>query len=242
MEKDMQQSNFSQQGNAPAARVDIYSGIHKAVRALLCDTLSRVARLDLDDENELAGTLRQVREMLEFCEHHIANEERFVHPAMEARQPGSAAGTAADHEHHEAAVAAMRADCAMLEGQPGTERDAAWRRLQRRLAQFTGDNLLHMDTEETANNAVLQACYSDAELMDLHRQILASLPPEEMAVDLHWILRGSSPAERVRLMAGIRADVPPPVFDGLLELARQSLDAGGWNKLAAALAPMRIAA
>jgi hypothetical protein len=130
----------------------------------------------------------------------------------------------------------------MLEGKPGMERDAAWRRLQRRLAQFTGDNLLHMDTEETANNAVLQACYSDAELMDLHRQILASLPPEEMAVDLHWILRGSSPAERVRLMAGIRADVPPPVFDGMLELARQSLDASGWNKLAAALAPLRIAA
>jgi iron-sulfur cluster repair protein YtfE (RIC family) len=242
MEMVMQQSNFTQQIDAPANRVDLYAGIHKALRAFLCDTLTRLARLDLDDGNEVSGTLGQVRDLLEFCEHHIANEERFVHPAMEARRPGSAAGTAAEHEHHAADLAAMRADCAAIEARAGAEREAAWRRLQHRLAQFTGDSLLHMEAEETANNAVLQACYSDAELIDLHRQIIASLPPEEMAADLRWILAGSSPAERVQVMAGIRADAPPPVFDALLELARQSLDAGAWNKLAAALAPMRIAA
>jgi hypothetical protein len=242
MEIDMQQGNLTRQNDAPAGRVDIYAGIHKAVRAFLCDTLTRVARLDLEDENELAGTLRQARELLLFCEHHIANEERFVHPAMEARQPGSAAGTAAEHEHHAAELAAMRADCELIEGKAGAQRDAAWRRLQHRLAQFTGDSLLHMEAEETVNNAVLQACYTDAELMGLHQQILASLPPEEMAADLRWILAGSSPAERFQVMAGVRADAPPPVFDAMVELARQYLDASGWNKLAAALAPQRIAA
>ena len=238
----MQKSDSSLYSTTQIDRVDIYAGIHKAVRSFLCDTLTRVARLDLEDENEVADTLRQVRNLLEFCEHHIANEERFVHPAMEARQPGSAAGTAADHEHHAVEVAAMRADCAAIEDKSAAQGNAAWRRLQRRLAQFTGDSLLHMETEESANNAVLQACYTDAELGDLHRQILASLPPEEMATDLRWILKGSSPAERCALMAGIRADAPPPVFDAMLDLARQSLDASGWNKLAAALAPMRMAA
>ena len=238
----MQESKFITKNPTSADRVDIYAGIHKAVRAFLCDTLARVARLDLNDENEVARTVQQVRGLMEFCEHHIANEERFVHPAMEARQPGSAAGTADDHEHHAASVAAIRADCAAVEARGGADRDAAWRRLQRALALFTGDNLLHMDTEETVNNAVLQACYTDAELMALHQQILASLPPEGMAVDLCWLLAGSSPAERFQLMAGIRADAPPPVFDAMLDLARQNLDAGDWNKLAAALAPERIAA
>ena len=238
----MQQSDSDQRIDTQAGRVDIYTGIHKAVRSFLCDTLTRVARLDLEDEAEVADTLRQVRDLLEFCEHHIANEERFVHPAMEARQPGSAAGTAADHAHHAVEVAAMREDCATVESGSTMQKEAAWRCLQRRLAQFTGDSLLHMDEEETANNAVLHACYTDAELIELHRQILASLPPEEMATDLCWILKGSSPAERVGLMAGIRGDAPPPVFDAMLALARQSLDASGWNKLAAALAPLRMAA
>lgn len=238
----MQQGNFTHQTDVAANRVDIYAGIHKAVRALLCDTVMRVARLDLGDEAEVSDTLGQVIDLLDFCEHHIANEERFVHPAMEARQPGSAAGTGAEHAHHAADLAAMRAECATMKGQAGVERDAAWRRLQHRLAGFAGDSLLHMESEETANNAVLQACYTDAELIALHQQILASLPPEEMAADLRWILKGSSPAERFQIMAGLRADAPPPVFDAMLELARQNLDAGSWNKLVAALAPLRIAA
>lgn len=238
----MQHSYSEQHGDTATGRVDIYAGIHKAVRHFLCDTLTRVARLDLEQADDRADTLRQVRELLEFCEHHIANEERFVHPAMEARQPGSAAGTAAEHTHHASQVAAMRADCDAMETGSAAARTAAWRRLQRHLAQFTGDSLLHMETEETANNAVLQACYTDAELGDLHRQILAAIPPEELAIDLRWILKGSSPAERLQVMAGIRADAPPPVFEALLDLARQSLDASDWNKLAAALAPARMAA
>ena len=238
----MQQGNHPQQNDAHSNRVDIYAGIHKAVRAFLCDTLTRLACLDLDDGADVAGTVSQVRELLNFCEHHIANEERFVHPAMEARQPGSSAGTAADHLHHAESVAAMLADCRAIEAGHGTQRDAAWRRLQRRLAQFTGDNLLHMDAEETANNAVLQACYTDAELVALHQQILASLPPQELATGLRWILAGSSPAERTQVMAGIRADAPPHVFDAMLEMARQNLAPSAWNKLAASLAPGRIAA
>jgi hypothetical protein len=238
----MQHSNFEQQGATAAGRVDIYAGIHKAVRLFLCDTLTRVARLDLDNTDECGDTLRQVRDLLEFCEHHIANEERFVHPAMETRQPGSAADTAAEHEHHAVQVAAMRLDCQAMETGTAAARNAAWRRLQRRLAQFTGDSLLHMESEETVNNAVLQSCYTDAELIDLHQQILAAIPPEEMAIDLRWILKGSSPAERLQIMAGIRADAPPPVFEAMLDLARQSLDARDWNKLAAELAPVQRAA
>lgn len=234
----MQQGNYPQQNDAPSKRVELYAGIHKAVRAFLCDTLTRLACLDLDDDSDVASTVHQVRELLDFCEHHIANEERFVHPAMEARQPGSSAGTAADHEHHAESVAAMLADCMTIEAGHGAQRDAAWRRL----ALFTGDNLLHIDAEETANNAVLQACYTDGELVALHQQILASLAPQELATGLRWMLAGSSPAERTQVMAGIRADAPPQVFDAMLEMARQNLAPVAWNKLAASLAPQRIAA
>lgn len=202
----------------------------------------RLARLDVDDAGQLAETVQQVRALLEFCGHPIENEERLVHPAMEARQPGSAAGTAADHTHHAELVAAMLADCAAMEASRGMERNAAWRRLQRRLARFTGDNLLHMETEETANNAVLHAFYTDAELIALHQQILASIPPQELAAGLRWILVASSPAERTEVLAGIRADAPPPVFDAMLGMACQNLDAVAWNKLATSLAPVRVAA
>ena len=242
METNMNASSPDQENTVETGRVDIYAGIHKAVRAYLCDTLARVARLDLDDGHAIAATVLQVRELLEFCTDHIAHEDMFVHPAMEARRPGSTAGTAADHLHHAHTVAALLEACDALAGGTATERLAAWRRLQHGLAQFTGDNLLHMETEESANNAVLQSCYSDDELVALHQRILAAIPPRKMAVGMRWMLVGSSPAERTRLMAGLRADAPPPAFDAMLEVARECLDSADWNRLAASLAPLRMAA
>jgi hypothetical protein len=162
--------NDSKQQYVPAkARVDICAAIHKAVRAFLFDTSARIARLDLEDREEVLAATQQTRELLTFCTNHIAHENQFVHTAMEARQPGSPTATADEHVHHAEAVARLLADTEALESGADTQRHLAWRRLQRDLALFTGDNLLHMDTEESHNNAVLQACYTDAELEALHQ-------------------------------------------------------------------------
>lgn len=223
-------------------RFNIYAGIHKAVRAFLCDTLCRVATLDTEDRQVISHTVKQLRELLAFCSDHIVHEDRFVHPAMERRHPGSSADTADDHLHHARTLASLMAAGDALEHGAPDEQLAAWSRLHRELAVFVGESLLHMDLEESANNQVLQACYSDEELLALHQEILAALTPQEMAVATRWMMIGSSPAERAQVMAGMRTDAPPPAFEAMLEIARDSLSPGDWNKLAAALAPMALAA
>lgn len=233
---------FKMESSASTQRFNIYAGIHKAVRAFLCDTLARVATLDIEDRQATADTIKQLRDLLRFCSDHIVHEDRFVHPAMERRRPGSSAGTAQDHLHHARTVASLMAASETLEQGAPEDRPAAWNRLQRELAVFVGENLLHMDTEENANNAVLQACYSDQELVMLHQEILAALTPLEMAMSTRWILIGSSPAERAQLMAGMRADAPPAAFEAMLDLARDSLAPDDWDRLAATLAPVPMAA
>ncbi len=74
-----------------ALRVDIYRGIHKAVRAFMCDTLTMVGQLDIDDDADVTATVAQVRGLAAFCADHLAHENQFIHPAMEARRPGSSA-------------------------------------------------------------------------------------------------------------------------------------------------------
>lgn len=227
-----------------AHRFNIYEGIHKAVRAFLCDTLGRVATLDIEDEQAIIHTIRQLRELLVFCSDHIAHEDRFVHPAMERRQPGSSGDTANDHLHHARTMASLMAAGDVLECGTMDEKPLAWRRLHRELAAFVGESLLHMDLEESANNQVLQACYSDEELFALHQEILAALTPKEMALATRWMMLGCSPAERAQAMAGMRADAPPPAFEAMLDVVRASLAPGDWQKLAVALAlpPVAIAA
>jgi len=76
------------------APVDIYRRIHKALRYCMSDTLARVSRLDIGDRGEVIAVLAQVREMAVLCATHVAHEDTFVHPAMEARFPGTAKATA----------------------------------------------------------------------------------------------------------------------------------------------------
>jgi hypothetical protein len=241
METEMPTEYLDREMGKATQRFNIYAGIHKAVRAFLCDTLTCVATLDIEEKQEVAQAMKQVREMLAFCSDHIVHEDRFVHPAMERRQPGSTAGTAEDHLHHARTLASLLAASDALEHGSPEKKPAAWNRLQRELAVFVGESLLHMEIEESANNQVLQTCYSDAELVALHDEILAALTPQEMAVSTRWILIGSSPAEREQLMAGMRADAPPPAFEAMLEIARDSLAPADWNRLAAALAATPVA-
>jgi hypothetical protein len=227
--------------NSP--RHDIYSGIHKAVRAFMFDTLSAVMRIDCNDAQEVAQVTMQVRDLVTFCEGHLAHENEFVHAAMEARRPGSSGTTGQDHVHHLEETARLAALAIAVEQASGAARTAAAADLRRYLSLFIADNLTHMNFEENENNAVLWEAYTDAELGAIEHAIVASLAPEEMAVCLRWMIPALSPAERTDLLAGMRENAPAPVFEGALAIARTYLSPRDWNKLAGALMlPDRLAA
>jgi hypothetical protein len=215
-----------------APRVDLYGAIHKALRLFMTDTLVRVGRLDTDDADALQHTLAQVDALLEACRQHVAKENSYVHAAIEARRPGASARISGEHDEHLASIAALEAACAALRALPGP---AAAFRLYRQLACFVGDNLAHMDIEETVHNGQLWAAYSDAELLTLHKQILQAIPPAEMAEVLRWMLPALTPAERAAMLGEMQQDMPQDAFLAVLGIARAHLDDTAWAKLARAL-------
>jgi hypothetical protein len=219
-----------------ARRVDIYAPIHKALRAFMCDTLVAIGRLDGDDEVELAAGLSQLRALAGFCASHLRHENDFVHGAMEARRPGSSAAIAADHDHHDQAIGELLTLADQAQQVAGAARPLALERLYRRLALFVADNLTHMEVEETEHNATLQATHGDAELIAIEQAIVASLPPEEAALGMRWMLPAMRPAERAAQLEGMRRDAPALVFEGALAIARTHLRGSDWRKLADALA------
>ena len=221
---------------APAApRLDLYAPIHKALRLALGDTLTLVGRLDVLDADEMASTLGRVDDLLDLCHRHLEHENAFVHPAIEARQPEGSRRTADDHVEHLASIEALRAEVQALRAARPDARAGLALRLYRHLALFVAENLQHMHMEETLNNALLWAHYSDAELVELHERLLASIPPAEHLVVARWMIPAVSPAERAGMLMGMRAGMPPPAFLGVLEHVRPHVDARGWTKLARAL-------
>jgi hypothetical protein len=217
-------------------RIDLYHDIHKGLRACLCDAFGKLARMDLDDVAESEATIQTLRDMLRFCISHVEHENAFIHTAMEARHPGSSSRTSHDHPGHEAAIAALTQSCDAFEqtSDRNARRDI-WNRLQRDLALFIGENLVHMEVEESHNNRILQSAYSDSELIALHGRLVASLTPEEMATSMRWMMIGLAPEERLRLLQGICADAPAPAVAVVLHIVRESLPRRDWEKLEAGL-------
>jgi hypothetical protein len=214
-------------------RPDLYGPVHKGLRALMFDTLTRLGRCDAGDAPELAQVLAAARTLLWVCERHLHHENVVVHAAMESRRPGSSAPTADDHAGHADAIAALRAQVDATEAVAPALRARALHRLYLR---FVAENLEHMEVEETHNAWTLRDAFDDAELGRIHDRILESIPPEEMALFMRWILAAVSHGERVAMLADMRANAPAPAFDGTVALCRDLLAPNDWAKLANALA------
>jgi hypothetical protein len=218
-----------------APRFDMYSGIHKALRAFMADTLLAVGRMDVDDPEDLAQASDRVLQLLGMCGSHLAHENQFVHAAIEARAPGASDVIANEHGEHVKHIADLAELVAVLRGTAPAKREIAAMRLYRALSLFIAENFQHMHVEETAHNAVLWARYTDAELVAIHDALVASIPPDEMMVTARWLVPFMNPLERFHLLADIRAKAPAPAFQAILDTVRPHLAAGEWAKLARAL-------
>lgn len=213
---------------AAAVRVDLYAHIHKALRLFMTDTLQQLGRLDIDDPQDLAAGLGQLDALLDVAQKHLAHENEFVHPAIEACSPGTSAAIEAEHHEHVDHIATLRAESAALRALPSP---AAAQRLYRRLAGFVAHNFEHMAVEESRHNQALWAGYGDAELLQIHSRIMASIGPREMSDVLRWMIPALAPAERALVIGGL----PAPAREPVLAAARALLNDGAWAKLCRAL-------
>jgi len=216
-------------------RFNIYALIHKGLRAMMSQALTGVGRADWDDAAESAQTLAEVRSLLDFCAGHLRHENEFIHPAMEARRPGSAGRVAEDHVGHLSAIAALREQAVVLESAAGAARASAAEALYHGLSLFVAENYEHMHHEETHNNAVLWDAYSDAEIHAIHQALVGSLPPDEVMLSMRWMLPHASAAERAQVLGEIRGNAPAPVFEALMGMLRGLLGGRDWSKLHRAL-------
>ena len=220
-----------------APRADIYVGIHKALRAMMMDTLLAVSRVDVQDAQELDAVCTRVMALADVCTQHVQHENDFIHPAMNARRKNSSNRIAGEHVEHLAEIAALRDAVAELsEASSGPMQERAVLALYRKLALFIGENFIHMDAEESDHNQVLWACFSDQELMALEERITASIPPAETMTVMRWMIPAMAPTERAALLRGMQAAAPAHVVGAVLDSVQPHLDQPAWSKLVAPLA------
>ncbi|TFZ04950.1 hemerythrin domain-containing protein [Ramlibacter rhizophilus] len=218
-----------------APRHDCYAGIHKALRLGVCRTLLQVGSADPQDPAETAAAAQAVRHLVAMSHAHLHKEDQFMHPLLEAALPGSTRHAQDEHQHHTESLDRLAALADRVEQAPVAQRAAALARLYQALAVFASEDFAHMHREETEHNAVLWAHYTDDELLDVERRIVAAIAPLEAMQLLQWFMPAFNAPERAGMLGGMRANAPAPVFDAACAVANHSLTQADWSKLARSL-------
>ncbi|MDD3763669.1 MAG: hemerythrin domain-containing protein [Nevskiales bacterium] len=217
-------------------RYDTYRRIHRALRAAMAQTLVELGRVDPDDAGTVDVTLDATIDLLEMCNGHLEHENDFIHAAMEARRPGSAHKTAADHDQHLRSIEALGRDVARVRASSGACRARLLDALYLNLSSFVAENFEHMLVEESYNNAVLWDCYSDAEIIAIESALTGSIPDHEKAAVIRHMVPAIGQPERLELLSHLRQAMPAEAFTGLLTGLLPQIPAADRERLAAALA------
>ena len=216
-------------------RRDLYQGIHKGLRLFMGEVLTALGRLDTEDEAAVTEALAALQVLIGFCRDHLAHEDRVIHPALEALQPGSAHRAGHDHADHADSLQLLEHLGEELRDACGPARARAAARLYRQFGAFVGENLLHMYLEETEHNEILWAGLSDVQIDELHARIVAGLTPAGMQLAMAWMIPAMNPAERQATLAPLRRRLPAAAFDDLLAALRPRLGADEMARLDAGL-------
>jgi hypothetical protein len=231
MQFTQQEMNQLATASASPSRENLYAGIHKALRAVMADTLLAVGRADPSDPQDVADASGRVIGLMAQCEAHVQHENSFVHPAIEARTPGVCGEVAQDHVAHLHHIQRLRAAAQQLPALDAQLQAGALHALYLDLSLFVADNLQHMHMEETRHNGALWSAYTDVELRAIHDALLATVPPAEMMLVMRWMLPQMHALERLQVLGGMRQGAPAPVFQAVLNVVQPHLSPRDWAKL-----------
>lgn len=218
------------------SRFNIFNHIHKGLRAMLYELALQIQQTDFSDVEEAEAVIKEVEQAVLFFTAHAGHEDRFILPAV-ARHDARVIEAFA-HEHIEDGFLAgllLESVQAWQAAADAGARVKTGNDLFYHFTEFTVFNLVHMNKEERFLNEVLWTYYTDAEILGIGRQILASMPPEILAVESRWMIKGMSNPEIITWLRAVKQAAPGALFFSLLSLAEEELPNGRWKAVNAAL-------
>jgi hypothetical protein len=221
--------------DASTVSVDLYRDIHKGIRAELFALAGEAGRLDPSSVAARVALAGHVRRVVDTLEAHAAHEDAGVQPVLEEQLPDLAARIRDDHERLGRRTVALTDLADEAAESTGPSRSGAVHHLYLELADFTGVYLGHQDVEERIVMPALRTVIGPQAIMAIHGAIIGSIPPDEMAQSLAFMLPAMNIDGRVELLAGMRAGAPPQVFEGVWGLAASVLTPADHTALGARL-------
>jgi hemerythrin-like domain-containing protein len=215
------------------ASVDLFTGIHKAVRNMLFTAGVKMQSLDAENAEERASLIEDIDTILELFREHASNEDTLIFLIVMAEAPGLAAALDAEHRSHAAVVAALMDARDQFAAAPDPAgRAVTLAKLRHVFFGFVAEHLLHMNHEEREMLPATQRWVTDEQLTEVLRRIIGGMPPERHAQWMRWMIPALAPQELAGMLRGLAA-APPQMLQTVERIAAAVLPPVRWTQVRA---------
>ena len=209
-------------------RFDLFTPIHKALRAMIYETGGALQTADFADEQGARRAAGALPPVLGQMQHHHDLEEEHVFPMVKPFEEAMIDSLQSEHDQVErllgiAAVAADEMDSADVAARVG-----AGVELNRRYNELTALFLEHLAHEEATLLPATWRHFDDAQLVAIQGTIIAVQQPEDLMQTLQWMFKGLNRLELVGMLAAAKATMPPPALDAVRQIGAASMEPAAW--------------
>jgi hypothetical protein len=215
----------------PHNRFNIYTCIHKGMRAQMGQYLIQLGQVDETDPEDVLQMMVKLKQSLKFFKNHMEHENKFIHPLLVEFNKGIAPRTEQDHSHHELVIDDLLKDIEVLNLLPQQLRQNAIQDLYRNYAIFVAENLEHMHIEETENAELLWKHLSDKEIIAIEQHLVSSISRQEAMESLMIMLPNLSVRERHTMLSQIRQSAGEALYEQLVTQITPLLNVKARHKL-----------
>ncbi len=205
-------------------RYNVFLSIHKGLRLMMYDVSKDLQHTDFDSADNNPTSLQKLSETLDIFDAHAGHEDNFIFSMLTPHAPELVAEMEAEHEtDHQLSHELRTLIAAYKDATDAHEKHTLGTRICHSYNAFIAFNLTHLTKEETVVNEVLWKHYTDMDIIMANRALVGSLKPEEIQMSAIWMIRSNSNNELIKWLKGMKNNVPPPVMDMLMGMAKTEL-------------------
>ncbi|NND32483.1 MAG: hypothetical protein HKN76_07825 [Saprospiraceae bacterium] len=212
-------------------KIDLFTPIHKAIRALIYDTGIKLQRTDFSSEVESNKFLTHLERVLDLLEEHARHEDQIIFPPIEKASPGICGELEKEHEYGEKLLLSLRKVISELELLDGVARNSRSNSLNRTYTDFISFYLSHMNREEETVLPVSKNTLTNNELASIRLKVQIDTRPGQYTEWLRWMLPALNIRELVPLFQQIKASAPSAIYQQVVRIGEEVIDSQRWNTI-----------
>ena len=207
------------------SKIDLFTLIHKAIRALIYDTGNKLQTTDFNNHLQAIEMLNKLDSMLELLEEHAMHEDQSIFPPIESMAPGISKELSEQHEKGEQKLHLLRAKIKQMRNSGAALLDHG-SQLQILFTDFVSFYLWHMNREEETILPASQELLSTKDLLEIRSKIQLNMTPDRYAQWMHLMLPALNATELETLYHQIKIGAPRSVFDKICEIGNLVIGQG----------------